>query len=193
LDRSLRSREDLHDVPGSSRRPGVPEAVRDCRSAGIRIVMITGDYPATAQGHWPARQGSKCPAFARPVAEPPPEYSGMIRSRKFGARCPNNPIPTRFLALLRPNANGGLLIRAVDKSPEIGAAVIDDDVEGSAHPRLILDAVDEALMRHAVAFNLIRIVVGAGQDLQQVRTADDADHKRAMHLCSACSAKVVVH
>ena len=29
-------------------RPGVPDAVRQCRAAGIRIVMITGDYPATA-------------------------------------------------------------------------------------------------------------------------------------------------
>jgi Ca2+-transporting ATPase len=30
-------------------RASVPDAVRDCRSAGIRVVMITGDYPATAQ------------------------------------------------------------------------------------------------------------------------------------------------
>jgi Ca2+-transporting ATPase len=29
-------------------RPSVPEAVRLCRSAGIRIAMITGDHPATA-------------------------------------------------------------------------------------------------------------------------------------------------
>ena len=29
-------------------RPHVPEAVRECRAAGIRVVMITGDYPATA-------------------------------------------------------------------------------------------------------------------------------------------------
>lgn len=30
-------------------RPTVPEAIRDCETAGIRVVMITGDYPATAQ------------------------------------------------------------------------------------------------------------------------------------------------
>ncbi len=30
-------------------RPNVPAAVAQCRSAGIRVVMITGDYPATAR------------------------------------------------------------------------------------------------------------------------------------------------
>jgi P-type Ca2+ transporter type 2C len=30
-------------------RSTVPEAVRECRSAGIRVIMITGDYPATAR------------------------------------------------------------------------------------------------------------------------------------------------
>ena len=75
------------------------------------------------------------------------------------------------------NANGGLLIQAVYKSPEIGSAVVDDHVEGSARPWLILDAIDEALMQHAVAFNPIRIVVGSCQDFQKVYTADDADHQ----------------
>ena len=30
-------------------RPGVSEAVAECQAAGIRVVMITGDYPVTAQ------------------------------------------------------------------------------------------------------------------------------------------------
>ena len=30
-------------------RTNVPDAVRECQSAGVRVVMVTGDYPATAE------------------------------------------------------------------------------------------------------------------------------------------------
>ncbi|WP_448411694.1 cation-translocating P-type ATPase [Limnohabitans sp.] len=30
-------------------RPKIPKAMAECQSAGIRVIMITGDYPATAQ------------------------------------------------------------------------------------------------------------------------------------------------
>jgi len=30
-------------------RPSVPAAVKECRSAGVRVIMITGDYPETAR------------------------------------------------------------------------------------------------------------------------------------------------
>jgi Ca2+-transporting ATPase len=41
-------------------RPGVPDAVAECRAAGIRVVMITGDYPGTARSI--ARQIGLAPA-----------------------------------------------------------------------------------------------------------------------------------
>jgi P-type Ca2+ transporter type 2C len=49
---------DQHDIPfdflglvglADPVRASVPSAVRECRSAGIRVIMITGDYPATAR------------------------------------------------------------------------------------------------------------------------------------------------
>ena len=30
-------------------RPSVPEAVAKCRSAGIKVIMVTGDHPITAK------------------------------------------------------------------------------------------------------------------------------------------------
>ena len=46
-------------------RPSVVEAVRECRSAGIKVVMITGDYPATASAI--ARQAGLEPAKSSPA------------------------------------------------------------------------------------------------------------------------------
>ena len=30
-------------------RPSVPDAVAKCRSAGIKVIMVTGDHPITAK------------------------------------------------------------------------------------------------------------------------------------------------
>jgi len=30
-------------------RPSVPGAIKECYAAGVRVCMITGDYPGTAQ------------------------------------------------------------------------------------------------------------------------------------------------
>jgi P-type Ca2+ transporter type 2C len=56
--RTARLPEDQHAFPfefigliglADPIRPAVPAAIRECYTAGIRVVMITGDYPATAQ------------------------------------------------------------------------------------------------------------------------------------------------
>ena len=41
-------------------RPSVPAAIKECYTAGIRVAMITGDYPVTAQAI--ARQVGLTPA-----------------------------------------------------------------------------------------------------------------------------------
>lgn len=35
----------LRDPP----KPGVKEAIAECNSAGIQVVMVTGDHPLTAE------------------------------------------------------------------------------------------------------------------------------------------------
>ena len=41
--------------------PGRPRGVAECHAAGIRVVMITGDYPATALQHRPAGRPRRPP------------------------------------------------------------------------------------------------------------------------------------
>ena len=62
-------------------RATVPDAVRECQSAGIRVVMVTGDYPATADaiaaqgwaedGRHSGRGRGGAPRPCRPGVSPP--------------------------------------------------------------------------------------------------------------------------
>ena len=78
-------------------RPTVPAAVAECRNAGIRVVMITGDYPATAQSI--ARQaGSR----TRTPSSPAPS-SGRCPTRSWSgasaaSRCSPASSPSRSCA-----------------------------------------------------------------------------------------------
>ena len=60
----------LYDPP----RPEVPEAIRQCHQAGIKVTMVTGDYGLTAQAIArqiglldPSANGASNPAYADPV------------------------------------------------------------------------------------------------------------------------------
>ncbi len=125
-----------HDFPfrflgllgfADSVRPGVPDAVEESRTAGIRVVMITGDYPGTAR------------SIARQIGLPPatevitgPELDGMddgelqrrIRNVNVFARV----VPEQKLRLVNAlKANGEIVAMTgdgVNDAPALKAAHI---------------------------------------------------------------------
>ena len=57
-------------------RPEVPDAVAECRAAGLKVVMITGDYPATARAI--ARQAGLIEADGAPASASPSEPAAPV-------------------------------------------------------------------------------------------------------------------
>lgn len=108
-------------------RPSVPEAVQECRRAGIRVVMITGDYPATAR-NIAAQAGLPDPEalIAGPELEnlSDSELSGRISSINIFARV----IPEQKLRIVNALKSAGEVVAmtgdGVNDAPALRAADI---------------------------------------------------------------------
>jgi len=107
-------------------RPGVPAAIRDCERAGIRVVMVTGDYPATAAGI--ARQiglpDKKILTGADLEAIPETELPVRVAATQVFARV----APEQKLLLVRALGAGGQIVAmtgdGVNDAPALKAAQI---------------------------------------------------------------------
>jgi Ca2+-transporting ATPase len=130
-------------------RPDVPEAVRLCREAGIRVVMITGDYPKTA-ANIAAQIGLADPDLVITGSEleamPPEELREKVKRCCVFARV----VPEQKLALVQAlKANGEIVAMTGDgvndapalKAADIGVAMGQrgTDVAREASALVLLD------------------------------------------------------
>ncbi|MEY3378743.1 MAG: hypothetical protein RLZZ125_320 [Actinomycetota bacterium] len=111
----------LHDPV----RPGVPEAVQECRDAGIRTVMITGDHPTTALAI--AREigidgATKCVTGRDLEASSEIELQEVVKSSNVFARVS----PEHKLRLVRAFKGAGAIVAmtgdGVNDAPALRAA-----------------------------------------------------------------------
>lgn len=94
-------------------RPEVPTAVAECRAAGIRVVMLTGDYPATAQaiGRSAGLDGASALTGAEMAELSDPELARRVESVDVFARI----LPEQKLRIVRAlQANGEVVAMTGD-------------------------------------------------------------------------------
>ena len=108
-------------------RPTVPQAVRECRDAGIRVVMITGDYPGTAQAI-AAQIGLESPGGVLTGAQIEHLSPAQLRTEVEQVSIFARVVPEQKLALVNAlKANGGIVAMTgdgVNDAPALKAAHI---------------------------------------------------------------------
>ena len=107
-------------------RASVPQAVRECRSAGIKVMMITGDYPATAGAI--ARQAGLAEGEIVSGAELEAMTDEELASRVRGASAFARVLPEQKLRIVNAlKANGEIVAMTgdgVNDAPSLKAAHI---------------------------------------------------------------------
>jgi P-type Ca2+ transporter type 2C len=107
-------------------RPSVPEAVSQCRSAGIKVVMITGDCPATAKAiaHQAGIDATDVVTGTEVETMSDPELAKRVRSATVFARV----MPEQKLRIVNAlKANGEIVAMTgdgVNDAPSLKAAHI---------------------------------------------------------------------
>ncbi|HWQ64665.1 MAG TPA: cation-translocating P-type ATPase [Methanospirillum sp.] len=130
-------------------RPGIPEAVAECHSAGIRVIMITGDYPLTARSiaqQIGLQHADECITGSELEQIPEPELKDKIRTATLFARA----VPEQKLRIVNAlKANHEVVAMTGDgvndapalKSADIGIAMggRGTDVAREASSLVLLD------------------------------------------------------
>ena len=107
-------------------RASVPQAVALCRSAGIRVIMITGDYPATAQtiAAQAGLQGNRVIGGAELQAMSDPDLAMAVRDVTIFARI----MPEQKLRIINALKATGAVVAmtgdGVNDAPSLKAADI---------------------------------------------------------------------
>jgi Ca2+-transporting ATPase len=105
-------------------RAGIPDAVAECRRAGVRLLMITGDHPDTARAI--ARQAGLPDGDTVTGAQIASLEAGQLAARLEGVSVCARTAPTQKLAIVRALQAGGAVVAmtgdGVNDAPALRAA-----------------------------------------------------------------------